>query len=380
MKQTRPTTTSARTIGPVDLAAEREALGEALPQALMRVLESGQYVLGPEVERFERDFARLCRAPHGIGVASGTDALVLALRALAIEPGDAVVTSPFTFFASAASIAWIGAVPLLADVDPRTGLLDPEAAAAAIDGRTRALLPVHLYGQLADMHAFRGLADARGLALIEDGAQAHGAERDGVACSELGDVCCFSFYPTKNLAAAGEGGLIVTRHDELATRLRRLRDHGSSAKYQHALVGTNSRLQALQAAVLNTKLPHLVGWNARRAELASLYDQGFAGLESIRPLEREPLSQHVYHQYAVRIAGGARDAVQAGLRERGILASIHYPTPVHLQEAAASWGYGPGDFPHAESLAREILCLPIHPFLSDGDAARVIEALRDLAA
>ena len=379
MNQPRPTSTSSPTLGPVDLAAEREALGEALPQALMRVLESGQYVLGPEVERFERDFARLCRVPHAIGVASGTDALVLALRALAIEPGDAVVTSPFTFFASAASIAWIGAVPRLADVDPRTGLLDPGSAAAAIDARTRAILPVHLYGQLADMHAFRSLADARGLALLEDGAQSHGAERDGVACGELGDACCFSFYPTKNLAAAGEGGLIVTHKDELAARLKRLRDHGSSAKYQHALIGTNSRLQAFQAAVLNTKLPHLAAWNARRAELAALYDQGFAGLESILPLERVPGARHVYHQYAVRIPGGARDSVLAGLRERGILAAIHYPTPVHLQPAAASWGYGQGDFPHAESLAREVLCLPVHPFLSDGDVERVIETLRDLA-
>jgi dTDP-4-amino-4,6-dideoxygalactose transaminase len=363
----------------VDLAAERAELGEALPQALLRVLESGQYVLGPEVEKFERDFARLCRVPHAIAVASGTDALVLALRAAGIRPGDTVVTSPFTFFASAAAIAWIGGVPRLADVEAETGLLDPRGAARAIDERTRALLPVHLYGQLADVRAFRELADAHRLALIEDGAQAHGAERDGFACGELGDAGCFSFYPTKNLAAAGEGGLVVTRDGALAERLRLLRDHGCSAKYQHAVLGTNSRMQAFQAAVLNTKLPHLAAWNARRAELARLYDEGLAGHPAIRPLARVPGAVHVHHQYAVRVHGPSRDALLAGLRERGIHAAVHYPTPVHLQPAAAAWGYGPGDFPVAEALAREVLCLPIHPFLADGDARRVIDALDELA-
>ncbi|HVS12202.1 MAG TPA: DegT/DnrJ/EryC1/StrS family aminotransferase [Planctomycetota bacterium] len=367
-------------IAPLDLAAERAELGEALPRAVLRVLESGRYVLGPEVEAFEREFAEAHGARHAVGVASGTDALVLALLALGVEPGDGVVTSPFTFFASAAAIAWIGARPVLADIDPETGLLEAESAASAVDRLTRCLLPVHLYGQLADVRAFRELADARGLSLLEDGAQAHGARRDGLCCGALGDAAAFSFYVTKNLGAAGEGGLVATRHAALARTLRELRDHGSPQKYVHARIGTNSRLQALQAAVLRVKLPHLERWNERRRALAARYGRAFEGSATVRPLATVPGGLHAYHQYAVRIAGGrGREAVRAGLERRGITAAVHYPTPVHLQEAAREWGYGPGDFPAAEALAREVLCLPIHPFLSDADVERVAEAVLELA-
>jgi dTDP-4-amino-4,6-dideoxygalactose transaminase len=341
-----------------------------------RVLASGQYVLGPEVLAFERDFAALHELEHGVAVASGTDALWLGLLALGIEPGDHVVTSPFTFFASAACIALIGAVPRLADVDPDTGLLDPARAAAACDARTRCILPVHLYGQLADMRAFRALADARGLALLEDGAQAHGARRDGHACGSLGDAGTFSFYPTKNLGAAGEGGLLLTRDADLARTLRELRDHGSPQKYVHARIGTNSRLQALQAAVLNVKLPHLLAWNERRRALAARYDALFAESASVVPLTVAPGVVHAYHQYTVRLRGQrSRDEVQARLAEQGIVTSVHYPSPVHLQEAAHPWGYGPGDFPAAEALARAVLCLPVHPFLEPADVERVAQAL-----
>ena len=373
-----------RNIAPVDLASERALLGPALGEALQRVLESGHYVLGPEVEALERAFAERCRVQHGFGVASGTDALVLGLLGVGVEPGDHVVTTPFTFFASAGAIAWIGAVPRLADVEEETALLDPARAREAVDDRTTCLLPVHLYGQLADMRAFRSLADERGLKLLEDGAQCHGAERDGVAPGELGDACTFSFYPTKNLGAAGEGGLVVTRSEEIATRLGRLRDHGSPEKYRHAFIGTNSRLQAMQAAVLNVKLPHLDAWNDRRRAIAARYDEGLRDARGLDPLVNVEGSLHAYHQYTLRVresehGAEGRERVLEGLRERGIFAGVHYPLPVHLQEAAKPWGYGPGDFPVAETLAREVLCLPVHPFLEDDDVDRVLDALRDLA-
>lgn len=375
------TTGSQPAIAPVDLAAERDELGAELEQAVLRVLRSGRYVLGPEVEALERDFAALHGVEHGVAVASGTDALWLGLRALCVQPGDEVLTSPFTFFASAGCIALVGARPVLADVDYDTALLDPARARAAMTSRTTCVLPVHLYGQLADMRAFRAMADERGARVLEDGAQAHGARRDGYACGSLGDAGTFSFYVTKNLGAAGEGGLVLTRSAEVARALRELRDHGSPQKYVHTAVGTNSRLHALQAAVLNVKLPRLEAWNARRRELAARYDAALAGSEVVAPLARLPGATHVYHQYTVRIRGErSRDEVQAALAGQGIATGVHYPTPVHLQEAARPWGYGPGDFPVAERLAREVLCLPVHPFLADADVDRVAEALLAAAA
>jgi dTDP-4-amino-4,6-dideoxygalactose transaminase len=370
------TATTTKPITPIDVAAERAELGRALEDALLRTLASGKYVLGPEVEALERDFAAFHGVKHGVGVATGTDALWLGLLALGVEPGDHVVTTPFTFFASAASIALIGARPVLADVEPDTALLDVKAAERALDGKTTCLLPVHLYGQLVDMKAFRALADRRGLKLLEDGAQAHGARRDGQACGALGDAGTFSFYVTKNLGAAGEGGMVLTQHDDVAVALRRLRDHGSPQKYVHASIGTNSRLQALQAALLNVKLPHLERWNTRRRSHAARYDEAFRGSSTVAPLRVAGGASHAYHQYTVRIRGGrTRDQVLAGLAERQIFAAVHYPSPVHLQEAARPWGYGPGDFPHAEALAREVLCLPIHPFLADSDVERVAESV-----
>lgn len=374
------TVTQEKPIAPIDVAAERAELGPALDDAVLRTLASGKYVLGPEVEALERDFAAHHGVKHGVGVATGTDAIWLGLLALGIEPGDHVLTTPFTFFASAASIALIGARPVLADVQPDTALLDPAAAERALDAQTRCILPVHLYGQLADVKALRALADRRGLTLLEDGAQAHGARRDGIACGALGDAGTFSFYVTKNLGAAGEGGMVLTNRDDVALALRRLRDHGSPQKYVHARIGTNSRLQALQAALLNVKLPHLERWNARRREHARLYDAAFRGSRTVVPLALAPGAVHAYHQYTVRIRGGrTRDQVLAALAERQIFAAVHYPTPVHLQEAARPWGYGPGDFPHAEALAREVLCLPIHPFLSRAEVERVAETLLRLA-
>lgn len=372
---------SLSSIGPVDLAAERAELGPALEDAVLKVVRSGAYVLGPEVERFEQDFARLHRvALQGVGVANGTDALIVALRALGVQAGDHVVTSPFTFFASAGAIAWIGAQPVLADVELETALLDPKKAEAAIDSKTTCILPVHLYGQLADMRAFRALADRKKLVVLEDGAQCHGAERDGVRCGEIGDAAAFSFYPTKNLGACGEGGMILSRRADVHARAKRLRDHGSPVKYAHAEIGTNSRLQGIQGAVLNVKLPHLERWNARRRAIAKRYDAAFAGSGVITPLAVAKNSVHVYHQYTVRVrADVARDVLIERLKSRQISAAVHYPSPVHLQEAARPWGYGPGAFPNAEALAREVLCLPVHPFLSDADVDRVAESVLHFA-
>jgi dTDP-4-amino-4,6-dideoxygalactose transaminase len=289
-----------------------------------------------------------------------------------VGPGAGVVTTPFTFFASAAAIALCGGRPQLADVDPDTALLDLEHARAAIDGTTVGILPVHLYGQMVDVRAFRSLADERGLFLLEDAAQAHGAAHRNARPGELGDAAGFSFYPTKNLGAAGEGGLVVARSGELAERLRQGRDHGSPRKYEHDHLGTNSRLQAIQAAVLRAKLPHLAGWNERRRAIAARYDEAFADSPEVRPLATAPGALHARHQYTVRIRGGrSRDEVRDRLAARGIHAAVHYPLPVHLQRAAEPWGYGPGDFPAAEALAAEILCLPVHPFLEDAEASRV---------
>ena len=363
-------------IFPLDLTAERALLGDQLEEAVLRVLHSGQYVLGPEVACFEAGFADLCGVPHAVGVTSGTEAIVIALKAAGVEPGDEVVTSPFTFFASAAAVVWSGAVPRLADVDPATALLDLDATRAATTAKTRALLPVHLYGQMVDVHAFRALADERGVALVEDAAQAHGARFGDAAPGQVGDCAAFSFYPTKNLGAAGEAGLVTTARDAVGERARLLRDHGSPKKYEHAFVGTNARMHAFQAAVLSVKLPHLAGWNDRRRTIAARYDAALTPLDGVHPLRRAAEATHVYHQYTVRIEGDddRRGRVQAHLAEAGVHAAVHYPKPVHLQEAARDWGYGPGDFPHAEALAREVLCLPVHPFLTDEAVDRVLDA------
>jgi dTDP-4-amino-4,6-dideoxygalactose transaminase len=367
-------------IAPLDLAAERAQLGAPLEEAVLRVLRSGQYVLGPEVAAFEASFAELCGAKRALGVSSGTDALVLALRALGVGPGDRVLTSPFTFFASAGAIAWIGATPVLADIDPGTALLTPEIARAAIESSTepiRCLLPVHLYGQLCDMRGFRALADEKGIALLEDAAQAHGATRDGVRAGELGDAAAFSFYPTKNLGAAGEGGAITVRTDALGDATARLRDHGMSAKYRHASIGTNSRLHAMQAAVLNVKLPYLAEWNGRRRVIAAQYDAALAGIDGIDALTCPSGSVPSYHQYAVRVtADMGRDGLQARLAERAISAAVHYPLAVHQQEAAADWELPATGLPEAERLAAQVLCLPVHPFLSDEEVDRISTALK----
>jgi dTDP-4-amino-4,6-dideoxygalactose transaminase len=369
-------TTDPRPIAPLDLAAERAQLGPALGEAVGRVLESGAYVLGPEVTAFEKEFAAYQGVRFGVGVGSVTDALLVAMRALGVPTGKKVLTSPFTFFASAGGIAWLGARPTFVDIDPDTALMRVDQVESALDGDTVGIVPVHLYGQLVDVERLRRIADERGLWVLEDTAQAHGASRDGKRAGAWGHAAAFSFYPTKNLGAAGEGGMILSNDGELACDCAQIRDHGSTAKYVHSRVGTNSRLQAMQAAVLRVKLPHLDAWNDRRRFNAARYRAAFEGQEGVSPLRVEPGCEHVYHQFAVRVRGdaGLRERVQERLGARGIAAAVHYPSPVHVQEAARDWGYGPGDFPGAETLAREVLCLPVHPFLEPADVDRVAEA------
>ncbi|MEX1024286.1 MAG: DegT/DnrJ/EryC1/StrS family aminotransferase [Planctomycetota bacterium] len=374
----KPTSMTLPDIFPLDLAAERASLGPALEDAVLEVLRSGQYVLGPEAARLEEDFAQICGTAHGVAVSSGTEALILALAALEIGPGHNVVTSPFSFFATASTIRWVGADVKLADVEYDTALLDADAAASAVDAATRAIMPVHLYGQMADVARLA----STGLPIVEDAAQAHGAQRAGRGPGARipGTAAClaaFSFYPTKNLGTAGEGGLVTTHDADLAQAVRLVRDHGSPTKYTHTRLGTNGRMSALQAAVLNVKLPYLEGWNERRNQNAHHYDQAFRDSEAVRPLARVPDGVHCFHQYTVRIDErvAERDRVLRALAERGVHCGVHYPTPIHLQPVARDWGYREGDFPNAERLSREVLCLPVHPFLAPADVDRIAETL-----
>lgn len=365
----------------LDLAAELASLRGALDAAMARVVERTAFVGGEEVQGFETEFAAWLGARHAIGVANGTDALELALQALGIGRGDAVLTVPFTFAATAEAIVRSGATPLFADIGADF-TLDVDAAAAVLRARpVRAILVVHLYGQPADLDRLLPLARQHGAALIEDTAQAHGAwvtvagqrRRAGT----VGDAGCFSFYPTKNLGAMGDAGAVVTNRDDLAARVRLLANHGDRGKYDHVLPdGRNSRLDALQAAVLRVKLPHLEAWNRARRAAAARYAAGLAGLPLALPLER-PGVEHVYHQYAVRHA--RRDAVIAALRARGIGTGIHYPRPLHLQEGYRHLGCGAGSLPAAEAAAAEVFSLPMSPFLTEAQSAEVIAALRAVA-
>jgi len=356
----------------IDLRPQNDALRRELEAALGRVLDSGTYTLGPEVVAFEREFAAACGAKHAVAMNSGTTALHLALLAAGIGPGDDVVTTPFTFIATACAIRYAGANPVFADVDFETRNLDPEAFAKAVTPRTRAVMPVHLYGQVADMDPIRSVAARHGLVVIEDAAQAHGASYRGAQAGTLGALGCFSFYPTKNLGALGEGGLVTTSDDALADQLRLLRDWGSREKYQHDMVAYNARMDAFQGAVLRVKLRHLAAWNEERRRLAARYAELLpkVGLEPPRELAG---GQPVFHVYAVRVP--ERERVAGSLREQGVGTAVVYPRPLHLQPAFADLGLGEGSFPNAERAARELLALPMFPGLAPDAPDRVVEAL-----
>lgn len=365
----------------LDLTAQYRPLAGELQDALQEVIEEQRFILGPVVDRFEAQVAGYLGVEHAVGCASGTDALLLALRALGVERGDEVVTSPFTFFATAGAIHNVGARPVFADIRPDTFNLDPAAAEAAVSERTRALVPVHLFGQMAEMEAFRALGDRRGVAVLEDAAQAIGARQrsaagEWITTGTLGDVCAFSFFPTKNLGAFGDAGMVVTGDADTAERLRKLRVHGGRQMYHHEEVGYNSRLDALQAAVLSVKLPRLEGWSRARRENARFYDAALAGVGGVTPPPVLPENESIVNQYTVRVADGRRDALAAFLRERGVGTGVYYPVPLHLQECFAYLGYREGDFPESERAAREVLSLPVYPELTEEQREHVAASVR----
>jgi dTDP-4-amino-4,6-dideoxygalactose transaminase len=357
----------------VDLKAQYGSIRGEVRAAIDRVLESCEFTLGSEVAAFEREFAAYCGAACAVGVNSGSSALHLALLAAGIGPGDEVITVPFTFVATVAAIAYTGARPVFVDIEPRTYTIDVAAIEAALTPRTRAILPVHLYGHPADMDPICGLAARHGLTVIEDAAQAHGAEYKGRRAGRLGALGCFSFYPGKNLGAYGEGGMVVTDDPAYARTLRMLRDWGAERKYEHVLKGYNYRLEGIQAAVLRVKLQHLEDWTRARRAAAARYGEVLADSGVVTP-EAAGWARHVYHIYAVRTA--ARCELQEALQANGIATGIHYPIPVHLQPAFADLGYARGDFPHAERAAAEVLSLPMFAELTAAQCETVAGAVR----
>jgi dTDP-4-amino-4,6-dideoxygalactose transaminase len=328
------------------------------------------------VERFEQQFAEFVGAEHAVGVGSGLDALRLGLLALEIGPGDEVILPANTYIATALAVSEVGADVVLVDCDPETYNIDPASVAAAVTGRTRALLPVHFSGQAAEMEPLLELAAAKGLAVVEDAAQAHGTQYRGRSCGSLGDLACFSFYPGKNLGAYGDGGLVTTSHPAVVERTRLLRNYGERAKYDHVVKGVNSRLDGMQAAFLTVKLRHLPDWNEARRRHADAYIAELGGVGDLNFQKRSDSSTHVYHLFIVETE--QRDALRRFLTGRGIQTGIHYPIPIHLQEAYKDLGLGPGSFPHAERLARRSLSLPMYPELTDELIGQVTAAIREL--
>jgi dTDP-4-amino-4,6-dideoxygalactose transaminase len=358
----------------IDLRAQYREIQEEAEEAVARVLADAAYVLGSEVESFESEFAGYCGAAHGVAVNSGTSALHLALLAAGIGPGDEVITVPFTFIATAAAIRYVGATPVFVDVDPVSYTMDPAQLAAAITPRTKGLIPVHLYGHPADMDPILEIARRRALAVIEDAAQAHGSAYKGRLAGGLGDFGCFSFYPTKNLGACGEGGIVVCSDPERAERVRLLRDWGQTGKYRHELLGFNYRMDGIQGAILRIKLQRLERWTEMRRAHAARYEEELAGSGVSTPDEM-PWARHVYHAYTVR--SPRRDALHDALASRGIGSAIHYPVPLHLQPIFADLGLGPGAFPNAEAAADEVLCLPVFPELPADAPGRVAACIRE---
>jgi dTDP-4-amino-4,6-dideoxygalactose transaminase len=364
----------------VDLASMHAEIAGEVDRGFAELLASGAFVQGPQVTAFEQAFAEFSEVQHCVGVANGTDALELALRAVGVGPGDEVILPANTFIATAEAVARAGATPVLVDCDPAFLLIDTEAVAARMGAKTKAIVPVHLFGQAAPVEDLTAMARDLGVALVEDHAQSHGATRNGRAAGSLGIAAATSFYPGKNLGAYGDGGAVLTDSDEVAARVRALGNHGSTARYQHPELGFNSRLDSLQAVVLSAKLARLAAWNKARAAAAERYSEllaGPAGLAGITLPATMPGNTHVWHLYVVRFAGGAaqRDAVASALHAAGVGAGIHYPVPVHLQGAFAGLGHSPGDFPVAEAAAASMLSLPLFPHLSEEQIDHVVGVL-----
>lgn len=359
----------------VDLGRQHAQIAEGLQAAFTRVLARGSFTLGEEVEAFEREFASYVGVAHGVGVASGTDALHLALRALGVGEGDEVITAVNTFAATAEAIVMAGARPVFVDINPATHLMDLDAIEDAITQRTRAVVPVHLYGQCVDMKRVNDIAGCFGLKVVEDACQAHGASRGGVRAGSAGDAACFSFYPSKNLGAIGDGGIVVTADATIAERVRLLRNHGEDCDRLHVESGFCSRLHGLQSAFLREKLPHLDEWNALRGQVAMAYTEALSKA-AVRLPTMVPGSEHVFHLYVIRVR--ERDRVRKLLAERGIQTGVHYATPLHLEPAFAYLGYEKGEFPRAEKAAAEIVSLPLFPYMTVDEVDLVADAVEEV--
>jgi dTDP-4-amino-4,6-dideoxygalactose transaminase len=364
----------------LDLQAQYVSLRDDLHQAVERVMSSQRFVLGDEVRGLERSIAGYCQTKHAIGCASGSDALLLALMALNIKPGDEVITTPFSFFATAACITRLGARPVFVDIDPQTYNIDTTRGADAITSRTKVIMPVHIYGQCALMDPLLDLGLKReGITIVEDAAQAIGATDNGRPAGSMGRIGCFSFYPTKNLGGAGDGGILTTNDDEVAARLRRLRAHGGANEYEHEEVGINSRLDELQAAVLRVKLPHLDGWSEERAKKAAVYTKLLKDADLRFPLATPVVradGRHIFHQYVIRVPGN-RDALMEHLQARGVGTKVYYPIPLHLQACFSYLGYKAGDLPQSESAANETFALPVYPELTEEQQVYVVDAIKE---
>jgi len=364
----------------LDLRDQYSGLKKDFMTSFERLFDSGAFILGPDVEKLEAELGQYLGAKHTIGVSSGTDALWLSLKALGVGPGDKVLTSPFTFFATVSSILSAGAEPVFVDIDPATFNLDPakteEALSADKQRKIKAIVPVHLYGQPAEMEAFQRLAEKFQCGLIEDAAQAIGSEYHGKRTGTLGNLCCFSFFPTKNLGALGDAGLVSTNDDKLAETVRKLRTHGSKQKYYHEILGSNCRIDTMQAAFLRVMLPHLNGWIEARQKCADYYDKGLARLsEHVEIPRRAPNTVHSFHQYTIRVKQGGRESLKRFLTELEIGTAVYYPVPCHLQKALDRFGFRQGNFPLSERAAEEVLSLPIYPNLSTEKQDLVIQGI-----
>jgi dTDP-4-amino-4,6-dideoxygalactose transaminase len=358
----------------LDLAAQLRPLRKEIDAAIAKTLDNCTFCLGPDVAQFEKDFAAYCGAKHALALNSGTSALHLALLLLNIGPGDEVITTPYTFVATSWAISYVGATPVYVDIDGQTFNLDPRLVKRAITPRTKVILPVHLYGQACDLDALRAICQKHKLALVEDAAQAHGSKYKGKKIGTFGEISCFSFYPTKNAGACGEGGALVTNNDAFAARARALREHGSTVKYYHDEVGYNYRMEGIQGAVLGVKLKHLDIWNSARRRIASQYHELLAGTPLRLPAEA-PYAESIYHLYVVRHP--RRDQLKRHLETHKIGCALHYPLPLHLQKCYAPLGYKPGDFPVSEQAAQECLALPIYPELTQEQIHRVAATIKD---
>jgi dTDP-4-amino-4,6-dideoxygalactose transaminase len=362
----------------LDLKTQYAAIKDEIHAAIGEVMENTAFAGGPFVAKFEQAFARFCGCKHAIGVGNGTDALWLSLLSLGIGPGDEIITVPDTFIATAEAITCCGAKPVFVDVEEETFNMNPALLEAAITPRTKAIIPVHLFGQTADMDPILSIAGAHGLHVVEDACQAHGAEYKGRKAGSMGDTGCFSFYPGKNLGAYGEAGAVVTNDDAIAEKIRIFRDHGQSKKYHHDVIGWNARMDGIQGAVLNVKLKYLAGWNESRREHAREYTRLLSSVESVLLPREADYARHVFHIYAIRT--GRRDRLMAYLAEKGISCGIHYPVPVHLQKAYCDLGLTEGSLPVAERCAAEFLSLPMYPELTSEQIQRVADEIKGFYA